>query len=32
PAQKGRGFQTDAAWWADHADELNQKFAAWLAK
>lgn len=28
----GRGFQTDAAWWADHADELNQKFAAWLAK
>ena len=32
PAQKGRGFQTDAGWWADHADELNQKFAAWLAK
>lgn len=32
PAQKGRGFQTDAAWWADHADELNQKFAAWVAK
>jgi putative spermidine/putrescine transport system substrate-binding protein len=32
PAQAGRGFQTDAAWWADHADELNQKFAAWLAK
>lgn len=31
-AQKGRGFQTDAAWWADHADELNQKFAAWIAK
>ena len=28
----GRGFQTDAMWWADHADELNQKFAAWLAK
>jgi putative spermidine/putrescine transport system substrate-binding protein len=32
PAQSGRGFQTDAGWWADHADELNQKFAAWLAK
>lgn len=32
PAQKGRGFQTNAGWWADHADELNQKFAAWLAK
>lgn len=31
-SQKGRGFQTDAAWWADHADELNQKFAAWIAK
>lgn len=31
-AQKGRSFQTNAAWWADHADELNQKFAAWLAK
>ena len=32
PAQEGRGFQTNAAWWADHADELNQRFAAWLAK
>ena len=31
-AHGGRGFQTDAMWWADHADELNQKFAAWLAK
>ena len=31
-AQQGRGLQTDAAWWADHGDELNQKFAAWLAK
>lgn len=28
----GRGFQTDAGWWSDHADELNQKFAAWLSK
>lgn len=32
PSQAGRGFQTDAAWWSDHADELNQKFAAWLAR
>lgn len=32
PSQKGRGFQTDAGWWADHADELNQKFAAWISK
>lgn len=32
PAQAGRGFQTDAGWWSDHGDELNQKFAAWLAK
>lgn len=28
----GRGFQTNAGWWSDHADELNQKFAAWLSK
>jgi putative spermidine/putrescine transport system substrate-binding protein len=32
PAQAGRGFQTDAGWWADHADELSQKFATWVAK
>ena len=32
PSHAGRGFQTDAGWWADHADELNQKFAAWVAK
>ncbi len=32
PAQSGRGFQTNAAWWSDNADQLNQKFAAWLAK
>lgn len=31
-AHAGRGFQTDAGWWSDHADELNQKFAAWLSK
>jgi putative spermidine/putrescine transport system substrate-binding protein len=32
PAQGGRGFQTDAGWWADKADELNQRFAAWAAR
>lgn len=32
PNQAGRGFQTNAGWWADHADELNQKFAVWIAK
>ena len=32
PAQAGRSLQTDAAWWADHGDEMNQRFAAWLAK
>lgn len=32
PTHAGRGFQTNAAWWSDHADELNQKFAAWLAR
>jgi len=32
PAHGGRGFQTDAGWWSDHADELNQKFATWLAQ
>ncbi len=30
--QKGRYFQTNASWWADHGDELSQRFAAWLAK
>ena len=32
PAQAGRGFMTNAAWWADKADELNQRFAAWAAR
>ncbi|WP_128002317.1 ABC transporter substrate-binding protein [Piscinibacter defluvii] len=31
-SQHGRHLQTDAAWWADHGDEMNQRFAAWLAK
>lgn len=25
-------LSSDAAWWADHSDEVNQKFAAWLSK
>lgn len=28
----GRVLVSNAEWWADHADEINQKFAAWLAK
>ncbi|CAE6807832.1 ABC transporter substrate-binding protein [Paraburkholderia nemoris] len=28
----GRKMTTDAEWWADHADEVNQRFANWLAK
>ncbi len=28
----GRTLVSNAEWWADHADEVNQKFAAWLAK
>lgn len=30
--QTGRQLQTDAAWWADHGDEMAQRFAAWIAK
>ena len=25
-------LQSDPEWWADHADELNERFNAWLAK
>jgi putative spermidine/putrescine transport system substrate-binding protein len=25
-------LQNDFEWWADHQDELNERFAAWLAK
>ncbi len=28
----GRSLVINAGWWSDHADELNQRFAAWLAK
>lgn len=25
-------LQVDSGWWADHADELNERFNAWLSK
>ena len=25
-------LQNDFEWWADHQDEMNERFAAWLAK
>ncbi len=25
-------LQVDSTWWADHADELNERFNAWLSK
>lgn len=28
----GQMLVSNAEWWADHADEINQKFAAWLAR
>lgn len=28
----GRSLVINAGWWSDHADELNQRFASWLAK
>lgn len=31
-SQAGRHLQTDAAWWADHGDEMAQRFAAWIAR
>ncbi|HER25608.1 MAG TPA: extracellular solute-binding protein [Rhodospirillales bacterium] len=32
PANFKNALQNDFAFWADHSDELNEKFAAWLAK
>ena len=32
PANFKNALQNDFAWWADHQDELNERFAAWLAK
>ncbi len=32
PENTRSAVRLDAEWWADHLDELNQKFAVWLAK
>ena len=32
PGNKKNALQNDFAFWADHQDELNERFSAWLAK
>ena len=32
PANFRTALQNDFEWWADHQDEMNEKFNAWLAK
>ena len=32
PANAARALRYDWAWWVDHADELNERFSAWLAR
>lgn len=32
PANFKNALQNNFEWWADHQDELNERFAAWLAK
>jgi putative spermidine/putrescine transport system substrate-binding protein len=32
PENEATAMQIDAAWWAEHQEELNQRWAAWLAK
>jgi len=32
PANFKNALQNDFSFWADHADELNEKFSAWLAR
>lgn len=32
PENFASALQVDSAWWADHADELNERFNAWLSK
>ncbi|MCK5274416.1 MAG: extracellular solute-binding protein, partial [Alphaproteobacteria bacterium] len=32
PENFKNALQNDFEWWADHQDELNERFAAWLAK
>lgn len=32
PSNFKNALQNDFEWWADHQDELNERFAAWLAR
>ncbi|AFQ51104.1 polyamine ABC transporter substrate-binding protein [Burkholderia cepacia] len=32
PANQKGAVESDVAFWADHSDDLNQKFAVWLSK
>jgi len=32
PQNFATALQVDALWWGDHADELNERFNAWLAR
>ncbi len=32
PANAANALRYDWAWWVDHADELNERFSAWLAR
>ena len=32
PQNRKRALSNDWAWWSDHADEMNERFGAWLAR
>ena len=32
PANFKRALQNDWVWWADHRDELDERFNVWLVK
>lgn len=32
PANMARTLQYDWAWWSDHADDVSERFSAWLAR
>ena len=32
PQNSGRALHNDWEWWSDHADEVNERFSAWLAR
>ena len=32
PANSTRVLPNDWEWWSDHADEMNERFSAWLAR